>query len=62
MDKEEAMQAVYQGKMVQCTKENYPEIRSTLQDYAGRCVDEGDGLRAMIALEEVKRLDKLHDF
>jgi hypothetical protein len=54
---EDALSAVCTGNLVSCTAEEYKEIRDALQDQAGRWIDAGDGLRAMIALEEVKRLD-----
>jgi hypothetical protein len=53
----QALNAVYQGKLVNCSAEEYPEIRTALQDQAGKWIDNGDGMRAMIALQEVKRLD-----
>lgn len=59
MTKEEAINAIYNGSLVECTKEEYPEIRNALQDKAGKMVDGGDGLRAMMMLEEVRRLDSL---
>lgn len=57
MTKDEAINAIYNGNLVECTKEEYPEIRTALQDKAGKMVDSGDGLRAMVMLEEVRRLD-----
>lgn len=60
--KQEAIANVYNGKPVSCTKEQYPEIRSSLQESAGRWIDAGQDIRAVIALEEVKRLDELHGF
>jgi hypothetical protein len=53
----QALNAVYQGKLVNCSAEEYPEIRTALQDQAGKWIEGGDGMRAMIALQEVKRLD-----
>jgi len=61
MTKQEAISAIYNGNLVECTKEQYPEIRTALQDKAGEMVDSGDGLRAMMMLEEVRRLDKLYN-
>ena len=58
--KQEAIANVYKGKPVSCTKEQYPEVRSALQESAGRWIDAGQDIRAVIALEEVKRLDKIH--
>ena len=56
---DEAINAIYNGRFIDCTKQEYPEIRTALQDKAGKMVDLGDGLRAMMMLEEVKRLDKV---
>lgn len=59
MNRQEAVSAVYQGKLVECSEEEYRlEVRNALQEYAGKCIDTGEGLRAMMALEEVKRLDR----
>ena len=59
--KQQAIADVYEGKPVSCTKEEYSnEIRSALQDAAGRWIGAGQDARAIIALEEVKRLDRLH--
>ena len=60
MKTDEAINSIYQGKLIECSKEEYPEIRTALQKKAGELVDSGDGLRAMMMLEEVKRLDKMH--
>ena len=57
---EEAINAIYNGKLIYCTKEEYPGIRKALQDKAGKLIDTGDPLRSMMMLEEVRRLDKLH--
>lgn len=61
MTPQEAVSKIYQGNLIDCTKEEYPEIREALQKKAGEMIDGGDGLRAMMMLEEVKRLDKLHE-
>ena len=60
--KQEAIANVYNGKPVSCTKEQYPEIRAVLHEYAGRWIDAGQDIRSVIALEEIKRLDELHGF
>jgi len=61
--KQEAIAKVYNGIPVSCTKEQYhTDVRSTLQEAAGRWIDAGQDARAIIALEEVKRLDELYDF
>lgn len=58
MNGQEAVSAVYQGSLVDCTKEEYEAgVRKALQDFAGKCAHDGDGLRMSIALQEVKRLD-----
>lgn len=58
-----AISNVKQGKFVDCTKEQYEvEVRSALQDQAGKWIDEGQDPYAILALEEVKRLDKVHRF
>lgn len=48
-------------RMIRCTFKQYPEVRRILQDYASDMIDCGDGVRAQIALEEVKRLDAYFD-
>jgi len=48
-----------EGNLVECTKEEYPFIRSELQKVAGWMIDNNQGIRVTIALNEVKRLDKL---
>ena len=62
MDTNEAIAAIYKGARVECTEsEYYNGLRTDIQDQAGKWIDGGDGLRAMIALEEIKRLDKKFD-
>lgn len=59
MKREEVKSRVHNGQMVDCTKDEYQDaIRDALQDAAGEFVDIGDGIRAQIALMEVKRLDE----
>lgn len=58
-----AISSVKQGKFVDCTKEQYEvEVRFALQDQAAKWIDEGQDPYAILALEEVKRLDKVHRF
>ena len=58
MTNQEAINAVYQGNLVDCTAEEYhSRIRTAIQDQAGKWIDNNDHVRAMIALQEVKRLD-----
>jgi hypothetical protein len=52
--------AIQAGSLVRCTKEAYAEVRRALQHNAGKWVDEGLGMYAQIALNEVKRLDDLY--
>jgi hypothetical protein len=54
----QAVNAVYQGNLIECSEQDWPAVRAALQSFAGTCIDSGDGVRAMIALEEVKRLDQ----
>lgn len=57
MTPKQAVQAISGGSLVECTKEEYPEIRKALQEFAGKQIDNGQDIYAMIALEEVRRLD-----
>lgn len=58
-----ALTAIYLGKLVECTKDDYESfLRSVLQDKAGEWIDTNQVLRAQIALNEVKRLDKKFSF
>jgi hypothetical protein len=62
MEPHEAVTKVMLGQLVDCTKEEYPIIRYTLQQHAGRWIDQGQNVYAQIALSEVRRLDHLHKF
>lgn len=53
----EAVACVERGEPVRCTREEWPAIRAALQRAGGRGIDGGDGVRATIALNEIKRLD-----
>ena len=54
----DAMKAINSGSLIICTKEDYHNLlRNYILEYAGKLVDNKDGVRAAIALEEVKRLD-----
>lgn len=56
-----ARRAVYEGRAVECSADEYNDgVRAALQQYAGELIDNGDELRALIALGEVKRLDGKH--
>lgn len=59
MNAQESIAAIERGNLVDCTSEDYHAgIRTAIQDQAGKWIDQKEILRAMIALEEVKRLDK----
>ena len=46
------------GKLIQCTSEEYSfEVRTMIQTAAAAFIDEGQDIRAAIAFEEIKRLD-----
>lgn len=60
MTEQEAMQSIHQGKLIECGKAEWPSLRPAIQKYAAKCIDSGDAVRAMIALQEVKRLDAVH--
>jgi len=53
-----AISSISQGKLIDCSAEQWPEIRKAVQEQAGKWIDYGDGFRATIALQEVARLDK----
>lgn len=59
---EQAVNAVRNGNVVRCTKEDYPDVRSALLRYAADRIDKGQDFYASIALSEVKRLNSLHDY
>ena len=59
MTPDEAIKAIYVGKLVECSKNEYPEIRTAIQNKAGEWIDTNQHVRAQIALQEVKRLDDL---
>lgn len=59
MKPDEAVNAVYNGELVEIDAESWSEVRTALQRAAGRWIDGGDHVRAMIALNEVKRCDAL---
>jgi hypothetical protein len=60
MNVTQALDAVYAGHTVECAAEEYPEIRTALQNAASKWIDQGQDIRAQIALQEVKRLDALY--
>jgi hypothetical protein len=60
MDINEAINAVYVGKTITCTTDEYTTMRTSLQEQAAKWIDQGNGMRAIIMLEEIKRLDQEH--
>jgi hypothetical protein len=54
---EQALQDIQQGNPIQCTKEEWREIRPYVQAQAATEIDSGQVIYAIIKLEEVKRLD-----
>jgi phage terminase large subunit-like protein len=56
-----ARRAVERGSIVECTPDEYHAVvRDSLSAYAGELMDDGDEVRAQIALLEISRLDDKH--
>jgi hypothetical protein len=48
------------GVPITCTAHEYQEnVRKVLHDMAAKWVDQGQDIRAVLALEEVRRLDRV---
>ena len=59
----EAVDRIRRGNPIECSAETYrSEIRDALIRFALACVDNNDMVRMRIALAEVNRLDKMHDY
>ena len=59
---ERAISDIETGMIVECSKEEYlASVRSALQAQAGKWVDQKQDIKAMMALQEVQRLDKIYD-
>lgn len=59
MTKEEIKQALYNGDLIKCTKEEYSlTVRRYIQECAAFFIDHNVHICAKIALNEVRRLDK----
>lgn len=59
MSKQDIEASVYVGDPIDCTADDYVHfVRGELQRVAGKFIDTGDGMRAQIALMEVRRLDR----
>ncbi len=62
MNAQEAIAAITNGKLVDCTHEEYEnEVRTALGLKSGELIDNGDFPRATIIMEEIKRLDAKFD-
>lgn len=60
MEKQKIKSLIEQGNLVECTEEDYKDhARGYLLDLAGEFADQNQGIKGIIALEEVKRLDDL---
>lgn len=60
---DDAIAAIEQGKLVVCDDYEYEyEVRDALQQAAGDWIDSGDDELAQVALNEVRRLDELHQY
>ena len=57
MNKSQVKQLVMSGNLVECSQEEYPDVRRYLQEFAGESVDNGQIIYTQIALNEVRRLD-----
>jgi len=63
MTKEEAIQLIYNGQSIKCSADEYKnEIRFALQEFAGKMIDRKQDIRAIIVLEEVRRLDEKFNY
>lgn len=63
MTGKEAVATIHQARLVECTRVEYEgEIRRALQDAAARWIDQAQDPYAVIALQEVRRLDEVHGF
>jgi len=58
-----AIDRIRRGNPIECSAETYrSEIRDALIRFALACVDNNDMVRMRIALAEMSRLDKMHDY
>lgn len=57
-----AINAVQTGNLIRCEREEYPEVRAALEEFAGTMADQGKTFLASVALNEVARLDSRFDF
>ena len=58
-----AIDLICKGNLIECSAEAYhSEIRNAIIRFASDCADSNDAIRMRIALAEVNRLDKMHDY
>jgi predicted phage terminase large subunit-like protein len=58
-----AVAAVERGELVECDATQYRKVvRIALHVQAGQWIEDGDSVRAMIALDQIRRLDAKHGF
>ena len=58
-----AIYCIRRGNPIECSTETYrSEIRDALIRFVLACVDNNDMVRMRIALAEMNRLDKMHDY
>ena len=58
-----AIDRIRRGNPIECSAETYrSEIRDALIRFALACVDNNDMVRMRIALAEMSRLDKMHNY
>jgi len=58
MNKLEIKNAIHNGTPIKCSKKEYPKVRKILHEIASEYIEINDAIRAQIALEEIRRLDK----
>jgi hypothetical protein len=62
MNKNKIKQKLVQAELIDCEKDDYPDVRRFIQECAGEFIDVNDHIRAEIALAEVRRLDARFNF
>ncbi len=59
--KDDVFSHVYRGAPLACDERDYPEVRQWLPQCADFWTAEGQGIRAFVAQNEIKRLDELFE-
>lgn len=59
MEKNQVKKYVMRGNLVQCSQDEYQDVRRYLLEFSGESIDNGQTVYAVISLGEVKRLDSL---